>query len=52
MKPIRNRLSWVCKGWVPDPEGVVAGDDGARVEERRRVARFLTLTSSGRSLED
>jgi hypothetical protein len=43
----------VLEGYVEfgKSEGVVTGADGRR-EASSRVARFLMLTSSGRSLED
>lgn len=56
MKPIRN---WVLlcngagEGYVEfdKTEGVATGGD-ARREASNRVARFLMLTRSGKSLED
>jgi hypothetical protein len=50
MKPMRNCLfeSWGTGGRT---EGV-GGEDGVRNEASRRVARFRTLTRSGRSVDD
>ena len=46
--------SGVLEGYIElgSVEGVAMGDDGGRREESNRVARFLMLTNSGRSLED
>jgi len=52
MNPIRNPASG-CDGVSAEGlMGDVGGDGGRRQAPRRRCARFLTFTRSGRSLED
>lgn len=52
MKPIRNWPFAACKGAGGGAVEGVTGVDAGRRDPSKRVARFRTFTSSGKSADD